>query len=149
MGVYDFSQLPTVVDSYVKALQVGIDAAVIAIATDGLNAIVDATPVDTTLAVSNWQMQPYTPATGTVGPHVAGSVKGSGAGSARAISKARGRGAIAGYKGPDKSIYITNNVPYIGVLEHGDSKHRPSGMVSKGLQAMSLRARSIRIEVKG
>lgn len=148
MPTYPFSQMPTVVNSWKEGIEAGMDAAVKSIVEAGVETMADHTPVDTTRAVSNWQVTISAPAGGEVTPHVPGSVGGSGASAARAITKTRARNAIAGYKGA-KTAYITNNVPYISVLEYGDAKHRPSGMVAKGLQAMGLRASSITIVKKG
>lgn len=148
MPTYPFSQMPTVVNSWKEGIEAGMDAAIKSIVEAGVGTMADHTPVDTTRAVSNWLVTISRPASGEAPPHVPGSVGGSGATAARSTTKARARGAISAYKGA-KTAYITNNVPYIGVLEYGDAKHRPSGMVSKGLQAMSLRASSITIFKKG
>lgn len=148
MPTYPFDQMPKVVDTFAKGIEAGMDAAVKAVVEAGVEVIADQTPVDTTRAVSNWQVTIGGPAGGEVPPHVPGSVGGSGASAARSVTKSRGRTAMAAYKGA-KAAYITNNVPYIGVLEYGDAKHRPSGMVAKGLQAMRLRASSIEIIKKG
>lgn len=148
MPTYSFSEMPSVVEGWAKGVQEGTDMAVRLIVEAGIDTIADQTPVDTTRAVSNWQVTVGAPAGGEVAPHVPGSVGGSGAATARAITKSRGRAAVAGLKG-GKPAFISNNVPYIGVLEYGDAKHRPMGMVSKGLQAMMLRASSIRIVTKG
>jgi hypothetical protein len=139
--------MPAVTKSWAKSVQAGMDAAVKLIVEAGIETIADQTPVDTTRAVSNWLVTVGGPANGEVPPHVPGSVKGTGASAARAITKARARNAMAAYRG-GKTAFITNNVPYIGVLEYGDAKHRPNGMVSKGLQAMGVRASSIKIITK-
>lgn len=144
MPTYPFSQMPTVVNMVAQGMQAGMDAAVKSIVEAGIETIADQTPVDTTRAVSNWQTTIGSPASGEVPPVVPGSKGGTGASAARSAVKARARAAVSGLKGA-KSVYITNVVPYIGVLEYGDAKHRPSGMVSKGLQAMALRASSIQI----
>jgi hypothetical protein len=144
VATYPFSSMPTVVSKMSEAMSKAIDVAVVLIAQDGISAMIDATPVDTTLAVSNWQITKNGPSSQTLEPIVKGSVKGSGAQAARNVAKTRAAGKLTGYKGA-KTVWITNNVPYISVLEYGDVKHRPSGMVSKGLQAMAVRASSIQI----
>jgi hypothetical protein len=141
-GILPFEMLPGYVDTYSKEIQVGADKATQLIADAGIDAIVDNTPVDTSLLVSNWQAGIGAPKTGTIAPLVAGSIKGSGAGSARGLAKSIAHGVIAS-QSRGRSIYITNNIEYAGVNEYGDEKHRPAGMVSKGLQAMRLRASSI------
>lgn len=144
MATYQFSQLPTVVNNTVQAMSKAIDVAMVLIAQEGISVIADNTPVDTTLAVSNWQVSMGAPLTAKIGPAVPNSKGGSGAQAARAAVKTRAAGKLTGARSV-KTIYITNNVPYISVLEYGDTKHRPASMVAKGLQAMALRANSIQI----
>lgn len=144
MAVYPFSQMPQVVEKMKQGMQTAVDAAVVLIAQEGVSTMIDHTPVDTTNAVSNWRVSTGVPLTTIIKPLVPGSVKGSGAQAARNIAKTRAAGRLQGARSV-KNVYITNNVPYISVLEYGDSKHRPNGMVAKGLQAMAARARSIEI----
>ena len=142
MPTYPFSMMPEIVRKESEAFRKAADVAVVLIAQDGISAMIDATPVDTTRAVSNWQVTKGGPAKGETPPIVKGSVKGSGAQAARNVAKNRAAGKLTGYKSA-KTVWITNNVPYISVLEYGAAKQRPNGMVAKGLQAMKLRASSI------
>jgi len=143
VGVHPIANMPAVIRSHTDSIKSNVDEAVKAVATAGASVIIDSTPVDTSKAVANWKVTHGSPFGGVVGERVA-SVKGSGAGAARSQMKAEAAGRISMFKSP-MPLYIANNAPYIGVLEYGDSKHRPHGMVSKGLQAMRLRASSIRI----
>lgn len=144
MGTYPISSMNSVMQGHATAVHKNAEQALKDIANAGVGIIIDGTPVDTTKAVANWKLTSGSPFAGIVGERVPGSKKGSGAGAARASMKSEAAGRIEAHKG-EGPIYFANNAPYIRVLEYGDSKHRPSGMVAKGLQAMRLRASSIRI----
>lgn len=143
MGVHPFSSMPAVMKTQAEAIKAAGIAVVKLVASAGAPVIIDATPVDTTKAVGNWKVTSGNPFQGVMGERVAGSKKGSGASAARSGMKSEAAGRIEAHK--QGALFIANNVPYISVLEYGDSKHRPHGMVDKGLQAMRVRASSIRI----
>lgn len=144
MSTYPFDAMGAVVKEHTTKMVRDLVEAVKIIAQDGLSSIVDNTPVDTTRAVSNWQVSTLAAATDIREPVVPGSVKGSGAGTARTSVKEEGIGNMGSFQA-DGVIYIANNVPYIKVLEYGGPKNAPSGMVAKGLQAMSIRAKTLKI----
>lgn len=144
MSIHPFENMSAVVKSKSMAMKKAVEVGVIQIATAGSNVIIENTPVDTTKAVANWKVTHGTPFGGVVGERIPGSKKGSGAGRARAAMKAENTGRIKFFKNR-VAMYIANNVRYIGLLEYGNSKRKPHGMVSKGLQAMRLRASTIRI----
>lgn len=142
MAVYPYGMMPTIVRRYAEAVKVGGQMLMKEAAAAGHKAIVEATPVDTSLAVSNWQLTLGAPAFGVVKPVVT-SVKGSGEASAKSIMKAKGIQTLHGYQ--TGSIFITNKVPYIGYIEHGSRTIRPYGMVAKGLQAMRVRVKEMAV----
>lgn len=144
MGVHPFEQMPLVMDRYAKSLLGAVQEAVKLITEPGLTTIVDATPVDTTTAVSNWVVSHGAPFKGVHPPRVLGSVKGSGAASARQQVKAAGFARIR-YYNIDVPLFITNNVRYIGYLERGGRNHSPHNMVGRGVQTMVQTAKRIRI----
>jgi hypothetical protein len=144
MGVHNFSEMGSVLRSAAANVRVLGATLTRLIATKGLDTIVDHTAVDTTNAVSNWRVGIGGPQTGVVSPRVSGSVKGSGASAAKSMTKGAGQGVIRGYMGP-MGIFISNFVPYIGVIEYGAVNRKPVGMVAKGLQAMRVRAKGIQI----
>lgn len=142
MGVHNYNQMGSVLRSAAAKTRVLGATIVRLVATRGHEVIVEQTSVDTSRAVSNWRVGVgYAPA-GEVSARVVGSVKGSGGPAAKALTISAGRGVIAGYMGP-MGIFISNNVPYIGVIEYGTTNRRPVGMVAKGLQAMRIRASGI------
>jgi hypothetical protein len=95
---------------------------------EALKGIVQKTPVDTGRARGNWQVTEGSPAAGTLE-----SVDRSGG---PTISK--GTGEILAAK-PFGKIWITNNLPYIGVLEDGSSLQAPAGMVALTLVEIQAR----------
>jgi hypothetical protein len=144
VGTYPFEQMGAVIQMRTQAIATGVERAVQQIALAGTEVIIDNTPVDTTTAVGNWKITQGEPFGGIMGERIAGSRKGSGAEAARESMKSEAAGRIAFFRN-SLPMYLTNNVPYIGVLEYGDAKHRPSGMVAKGLQAMRVRASTVRL----
>lgn len=144
MGVHDISQLPVVMQRYAKSLPLAIEEAVKMIAQPGFNTMVDATPVDTTTAVSNWVVTHGSPNSIFRPARVPGSIKGSGAGAAKSGVKADGRMQISFYK-LSTPMFIANVTPYIGYLEHGGPNIGPHNMVGQGVRVMMRTAKSIRI----
>ena len=99
-----------------------------------LNGVVLKTPVLTGRARGNWQVTIGTPATGEIdveGPGQKAPLP-SKAGVGKAGSEALSKGpAVLGVLRPFEVVWITNNVPYIEVLEDGDhSAQAPFGMVA-------------------
>jgi hypothetical protein len=144
MAVHDFSQLAPVMKRYAKSLPGAVEQAVRMIAQPGLDTMIDATPVDTTRAVSNWVVTHGSPPTSERPARVPGSVKGSGEAAAKTAMKVEGALRIK-YFTLAIPMFISNLVPYIGVLEHGDSKHAPNNMFRRGVQRMVRTAKTIRI----
>lgn len=153
MGVWDFEEMPAVVKSYSQAIQRGMAEATRRIATIGTEVIIDATPVLTTRAVSNWkvyigkmrakELQPLLPGDGS---RETAAARGA---AARNLKKAESRERIKFYKKGSQPIWFTNSVPYIKILERGGPTTRPYWMVQKGLLAMSMYARTIQIIKEG
>lgn len=144
MGTHDFSKLTVIMGQRAKEVEAAGPYIMRKLAQVGTDTIVDATPVDTTRAVSNWKTGITTP-TGE-GPPLVQSVKGSGASAARRLVKSN---AASVFKAAEalkaEQVWLANYVPYIGILEYGSGTHRPHGMVNKGLQAMRAAAKTIRV----
>lgn len=89
------------------------------------------TPVDTSQALSNWQVTLDGPATSTIGPHFPGS-QGSTyrASAAETIANAK---SVLQNKKPGQAIFITNNLPYIKRLNDGYSAQAPAGFVERAV----------------
>lgn len=91
------------------------------IALEAFRRVILRTPVKTGRARGNWQCTTGGPATGQLDVEDASGAK------AVSVMQAQVQGwkAISG-----TSILLTNNLPYIGRLEHGSSIQAPSGMVA-------------------
>jgi hypothetical protein len=101
------------------------------VAVEIVNTLVDNTPVDTSQALSNWQLSIGGPIQSTRPAIAVGKF-----GSTRAISatatKAEGAGNVQGFV-IGIPIHITNNLPYIQGLNDGTISRQPSGFVQKAM----------------
>ncbi len=98
-------------------------------------AVVMATPVDTGRARSNWIAGLDAPA-GEARTAYAPGKEGSTSGPNTQAALDQASEAIAGYDGEVNSeVHLTNNLPYIGVLNDGSSAQAPAGFVQSAVQA--------------
>lgn len=102
-----------------------------AIAAD--QAVVLQTPVDTGRARANWVVNVGSAATGEVDSTDANA------------ALEQGRSAIGDYKLEQGGIFISNSLPYIGLLENGSSAQAPKGMTAAALLAARKQLRSIKL----
>lgn len=102
-----------------------------AVASAILKELVYSTPVDTSLAASNWQIGIGSPADSLIPPYVVGS-KGSSAAASRAAAYNEGIAKLATRK-PGETVYISNTTPYIKQLDQGTSTQAPQGMTERAL----------------
>lgn len=105
------------------------------------------TPVDTSEAVSNWQVTLGSPTSSNIAPHFPGEL-GSTRNASAAETIAQAKATLSGKK-PGQPIYITNNTPYISDLNNGTSRQQPAGFVERAvllgrLQLAKFRKRIIR-----
>lgn len=98
------------------------------VALDLFTRIIVKTPVDTGRARGNWQITINAPATGVI------EVTGGKSSGDEALTK--GSKKISSVKG-FVTIFITNNVDYIGFLEEGSSDQAPKGMVALSIAEVS------------
>lgn len=107
-------------------------------------AVVISTPVDTGFARSNWRASVGGPASSTISPYSPGNRlgRGEGANAAGAMSQAK---AVAAARQPGQTMYLTNNVNYIGKLNAGSSAQAGPNFVERGIVAglASVRAGNI------
>lgn len=97
------------------------------LAFESFKRIVLRTPVDTGRARANWGV--------TIGsPRVALAVNST---DKTGSSTLRVASEVASQFSGDGSIFMTNNLPYIGPLEYGSSKQAPTGMVRITVEEMS------------
>lgn len=91
------------------------------------------TPVDTGRARANWVASLVAPREDIPsGPQPGESPEARGAVAAQ-VALDQARGVVSEYGGG--SIFIANNVPYIGPLDEGHSRQAPAGMTSAALAA--------------
>jgi hypothetical protein len=97
-------------------------------------AVVLATPVDTGRARSNWRASNNAPISTTIAPYAPGNRLGLGEGANAAAAMAQARAAAAARKSGE-TMYITNNLPYIELLNANYSPQAPSRYVEQAIQA--------------
>lgn len=112
-----------------------IDDAASKSATDCALAIVGSlaytTPVDTSKALSNWLVSVGAPSLHQVGPHYPGKQGSSQRSSASEVLTAAKQALKA--KKPGQTIYITNNLIYISILNGGSSEQAAAGFVERAV----------------
>lgn len=111
-------------------------------------AVVLATPVDTGRARSNWLVSVDAPATEEIDAYSPGK-EGSTAGPNAQAAIDQGQEAVATYGPDNKSIHITNNVPYIGRLNEGHSAQAPANFVEQAIDAGIAAVQGSKILKKG
>lgn len=119
-----FEALPTKVGEAAVALKREI---VIAIVTD----LAYKTPVDTSQALSNWDVSTGQPITAKHGPHVPG-IAGSTQSTSAAETVAQAIAAAALFR-TNETSYIANNQPYIRRLNDGYSAQAPAGFAQRAV----------------
>jgi hypothetical protein len=134
-GTFPFSALPNRMNKLGGNIARGISRLVQDIA-EGIGAtVVDTTAVDTGLARSNWRATLSVPASGIIPPYAPGIKLGIGEGANASAAKAQQRQVIRRFNvNKHNSIFITNNVHYIGALNAGSSPQSAGAMVALGFQ---------------
>lgn len=108
-----------------------------------INDLAHVTPVDTSQAISNWQLgiddRPDSP----IGPHFPGE-RGStySASASETIAEAE---AKLKNKQPGQTIYISNVLRYIGRLNEGSSTQAPAGFVERAVLLGRLVAEKVKV----
>lgn len=113
-----------------KALRVGIntDKAVRIVASKILDKVVRTTPVDTGAARGNWEVHvdasppELTPDKNRTDPDAGSTV-------------AKGQAVINGARRPGQTVWISNGLEYIVLLDQGSSAQAPAGMTAMAIQA--------------
>lgn len=102
------------------------------------------TPVDTSQALSNWQVTLGSPAESKINAYYPGQ-RGSSqrASAAQVLNLAK---AVLSQKKPGQPIYITNNLPYIRKLNEGSSLQQPAGFVERAVLLGRLQARKFKLK---
>ncbi len=135
MGVFSFDALPRRMDKLGGTIKKGVSKLVQDVAKGIGATVVDTTKVDTGLARSNWRATLSAPASGTIPAYSPGNKLGMSETANAGAAKAQQKQAIERFNvAKNISIFITNNIPYIGALNNGSSIHAPGKMVELGIQ---------------
>jgi len=135
VGTFPFSALPNRMNKLGGTITKGVSKLVQDVAKGIGATVVDTTKVDTGAARSNWRASISAPASGIIPPYAPGVKLGIGEGANSSAAKAQHKQVMERFDATrNRSIFITNNIPYIGVLNNGDSLHAPGKMVQLGLQ---------------
>lgn len=115
----------------IPAIEAAGNRAKIRVAETILGDLVFVTPVDTSRALSNWQVTLDAPVPSSINPYFPGS-----SGSTRIASANEalsvGRRILATAK-PGQHVFLGNVVPYIRRLNDGYSKQAPAGFVERAV----------------
>jgi len=88
--------------------------------------VVAGTPVDTGRAMNNWMISVGSPSREV-------TEKGGGSSTISTSKQAEATAGLATVR-PFDTVWISNNVPYIGFLEEGSSQQAPNGWVERAIQ---------------
>lgn len=100
------------------------------------------TPVDTSQALSNWQVSLNNPVSSEIGPYVGGEFGSSfGASFSATVNNAR---SVLASKKPSQPIYISNVLDYIADLNAGSSKQAPAGFVESAILKGRKKAKNLK-----
>jgi HK97 gp10 family phage protein len=106
-------------------------------ALDLLDELAESTPVDTSKAVSNWQVSIITPETREIDAHILGR-KGSSKDMSIEIVRMEAKNTLSAKIAGD-SIFITNNADYIADLNNGTSIQAPAGFIEASIMRAKQR----------
>lgn len=112
-----------------------------------LEAVVEATPVDTSKALSNWQVSPNGAPGSEIEAHFAGSRGSTRGASARQALALGVRSIRAGRL--QEGLLIFNAAPYIRRLNDGWSAQAPSGFIEKAVLLARLRSQDQGLNLRG
>lgn len=148
MSIKPFSALPGSMEKLGSRVQQAATQIVRQVAVGIGATLVDTTRVDTGKARSNWRATLNSPASGVIPPYSPGNKLGKGEIANANLAKAQQKQVINRFNArKDRSVMITNNVPYIGVLNNGRSGEggAPDNMVGQALQTGRLILKTIRV----
>lgn len=124
----------------------GVVSTVKNVAKGVLREVIKATPVDTGRARSNWQVGLNSPPPGPIAPYSPGRHLGRGEAANKNAATTIGTTIINAIAG-DGTIYISNNVPYINILNNPPqhSSQSPSNFVEIAAKKAVLGLRNVKV----
>lgn len=114
------------VDKFADSIGVEVATVVKKLSFDIFADVVVGTPVDTGRAMNNWVISIGSPSREV-------NDRGGPESSVKAARISEATGTLASLQ-PFNTVWISNNLPYIGFLEEGSSKQAPSGWVERAIQ---------------
>lgn len=143
MAATDFGSFADKLDRIATNLPKAASDGAVSVATTILGDLVVVTPVDTSAALSNWQIGLGAPIDTAIDPYYPGLQ-----GSTYTVS---GQEALAAGKAklvnkiPGQPIYISNVLPYIQRLNEGYSGQAPAGFVERAALIGALIIKKIKL----
>lgn len=105
-------------------LEKGLHQTAQKVGTSVLRSVLEATPVDTGKARSNWQVGIGTAPPGPISPHSPGKHLGRGERANLNTALSLGKAVIRQFK--EGELHIANDTPYINILNTGSSSQNPA-----------------------
>ena len=115
-------------------------------ATAMLRYLVEVTPVDTTKALSNWQIGINNRPLYVLPAYVPGMLGYTAAASGNAVLAAAEMEFAL--KKPGDTIYLSNTAPYIVTLNRGSSRQEPAGFVERAVRIGQLALGKFSVRLK-
>lgn len=119
------------IDAFAKKVAINVTALQKKIVLEALRRLVMKTPVDTGRARGNWQVTIAAPAEGQL-------QETDTIGTATILQGLEAIASLPAYE----VVWISNNVDYIELLEHGHSKQAPAGMLAVTVEELRTMFRS-------
>lgn len=139
----NLSDLSKKMDNLSKKVEEDVNKIAKEVAMEVVTYLAYKTPVDTSKALSNWQVGINTAKTSEIEAYSPGN-NGSTQGASAATTINNADSALKARKfGQD--IHITNNAEYIKDLENGSSRQAPTGFVAFAIEAGRGKLRKIKI----
>lgn len=107
--------------------------------------LADVTPVDTSNAISNWQIGLGAPVTSEREPHYPGQ-KGSTESMSEDATVIAAKVKLKNKK-PGQIVYLSNNAPYIVDLDQGSSMQEPAGFVKRAVDNGKEHVKRVKLEL--
>lgn len=131
-----FDTMPSVMNSRASEIGRSVTGIVRRAATAAGRTAVLSTRVDTGRARSNWVAQLNSGFTGVIAPYAPGSKLGFGEQGNASGAINQQASVISRYDATkDRAIHITNNVPYIGILNDGGANVSPDMMAQRAVSS--------------
>lgn len=137
--IHPFSAMPAVMNATAR----DVDTGTTRIMKKAMRAIgetaVRTTRVDTGRARSNWVVQIDNPFRGEVPAYAPGNNLGISEGANASAAISQQQAAIAVFDSRrHRAMHLTNNTPYIGILNDGGPRVPPGNMVEKAIQSAEI-----------